>query len=86
MTVAGLNLESAAAIFFVVWWLVFLMSLPFGVRHDDESVPGADPGAPAHPHLLAKALVTTAVSLVVTWAVAWALTSGWVAFRPSAPP
>ena len=30
MTVAGIGLERAIAIFLVVWWLVFLMALPFG--------------------------------------------------------
>jgi predicted secreted protein len=86
MTVAGLSLESAAAIFLVVWWLVFLMALPFGVRPNEGDVPGADPGAPAQPHLLAKVLATTVVSVFVTWGVAWFLTSGYVEFHPPRPP
>ena len=34
---------------------------------------GNEPGAPAQPRLLAKVLVTTFVSLFVTWGVAWFL-------------
>ena len=86
MTVAGINLESAVAIFLVVWWLVFLMALPFGVRPHEGDVPGADPGAPAQPHLLAKVLATTAVSLVVTWGIAWFLANGYVEFHPPQAP
>ena len=86
MTVAGISLESAIAIFLVVWWLVFLMTLPFGVRPNEGDVPGADPGAPAQPHLLAKVLVTTVVSAFVTWGVAWFLTSGYLEFHPPPRP
>jgi predicted secreted protein len=82
MTVAGISLESALAIFLVVWWLVFLMALPFGAEPEEKPVPGNEPGAPARPRLLAKVLVTTAVSLLVTWGVAWFLTSGYVEFHP----
>ena len=82
MTVAGISLESALAIFLVVWWLVFLMALPFGAEPEKEPVPGNEPGAPARPRLLAKVLVTTAVSLLVTWGVAWLLASGYVEFHP----
>ena len=86
MTVAGIGLESAAAIFLVVWWLVFLMALPFGAQPEERPMVGNEPGAPARPRLLAKVLVTTLVSLFVTWGVAWFLSSGYVGFHPPRGP
>ena len=77
-----MNLTATLATYGVVWWLVFFMALPIGVRRDDEPVPGADPGAPDKPHLLLKVLGTTVVAALATWGIAWALGSGLVDFRP----
>lgn len=81
-----MNLTATLATFGIVWWLVFFMALPFGVRADEEPVPGADRGAPAKPHLLAKVLATTVLAALATWGIAWALDSGLVQFRPPASP
>ena len=43
------TISTAFAIYFVLWWLVLFLTLPFGVRsqHEDgEGAPGTDPGAP----------------------------------------
>lgn len=59
---------TAAAIYFIIWWVVLFAVLPWGVRSQAESgevVPGSDPGAPAIPHLWAKLLWTTVVATIV---------------------
>jgi predicted secreted protein len=59
---------TAAAIYFIIWWVVLFAVLPWGVRSQAESgevVPGSDPGAPAIPHLWAKQVWTTVVATVV---------------------
>ena len=43
------TISTAFAIYFVLWWIVLFLTLPFGVRsqHEDgEGAPGTDPGAP----------------------------------------
>ena len=43
------SLSTAFGIYFVLWWVVLFVTLPFGVRsqHEDgEGTPGTDPGAP----------------------------------------
>ena len=43
------SISTAFAIYFVLWWVVLFVTLPFGVRsqHEDgEGAPGTDPGAP----------------------------------------
>jgi predicted secreted protein len=62
------SLGTAAAIYFLIWWVMLFAVLPWGVRSQAENgdiVPGSDPGAPAVPKLLAKLLWTTVVSTVV---------------------
>ena len=63
----------AAAIFFTIWFTVLFAVLPFGVRSQHETgdfVAGTDPGAPVEPRLLAKAIWTTVISVVVFAALA----------------
>ncbi|MDF2115270.1 DUF1467 family protein [Roseiarcaceae bacterium H3SJ34-1] len=62
------------ALFITIWWTVLFAVLPFGVRSQHEAgvgegplVTGTDPGAPLRPRLLAKALWTTLISVVI-WA------------------
>ncbi len=44
-----MTILSVIAIYFVIWWTVLFIVLPFGIRRpaDDEVILGNDPGAPA---------------------------------------
>ncbi len=59
----------ALAILFTAWWVCLFAVLPFGVRNHqeaDENLPeGAYPGAPVRPMLVRKALITTALAIMV---------------------
>jgi predicted secreted protein len=62
------NISTAFAIYFVLWWLVLFLTLPFGVRsqHEDgEGAPGTDPGAPILARMGRKLIWTTAISAVI---------------------
>ena len=53
------TISSAFAIYFVLWWIVLFVTLPFGVRSQSEdgaAIPGSEPGAPIAPLLLRKVL------------------------------
>lgn len=57
----------AIAIYLTIWWIVLFAVLPLGVRQQDEDdrPAGGDPGAPAAPRLLIKAVITTGVATVL---------------------
>lgn len=59
-------------VYFCVWWVVFFMVLPWGVRRVENPEIGHEPGAPEKPMLWRKALITTALALVV-WLVIYTL-------------
>ncbi len=74
-----MSLTSAVAIYFVVWWLVLFMVLPWGYRTQaevGEIAPGPEPSAPARFPMLRVALVTSAVAAVVFAGIYALLTSG----------
>lgn len=64
-----MSLISAFAIYFLIWWTVLFMVLPFGVRTARESgaeaVPGQASSAPAAPQLLRKAVWTSVISAIL---------------------
>jgi predicted secreted protein len=67
------TISTAFAIYFVIWWIVLFLTLPFGVRsqqEDGETVPGSDPGAPVVANMGRKLIWTTVISAVF-FAVAW---------------
>jgi predicted secreted protein len=62
------SIAFAAAVYFVIWWIVLFAVLPWGVKSQHETgeiSPGSDPGAPVQPWLLRKAIATTIVSAIV---------------------
>ncbi len=62
-----MNIGSLVAIYFVVWWIVLFMVLPFGVRTQQESndvTLGTVASAPARPPLLRIVVLTSLFAAV----------------------
>jgi predicted secreted protein len=75
------TVSTGFAIYFVLWWIVLFLTLPFGVRsqHEDgEGVPGTDPGAPVATRMGAKLIWTTLISGVVFAASMLAYDAGYL--------
>ena len=76
-----MSLISAAAIYFIIWWLTLFAVLPWGVRtqeDDKEVVPGSAPSAPSKPMLGKKLFATTIISSAIFVLVYLAITRGWL--------
>ena len=64
----AIQISTAIAIYFVIWWIALFLTLPFGVRsqHEDgPSAPGTDPGAPVLAKMGRKLIWTTIISAIV---------------------
>jgi predicted secreted protein len=75
------TLSTGFAIYFVMWWIVLFLTLPFGVRsqHEDgEGAPGTDPGAPIATQMGRKLIWTTAISAVLFAAAVLAYNAGYL--------
>ncbi|HWX07589.1 MAG TPA: DUF1467 family protein [Bradyrhizobium sp.] len=62
------TISTGFAIYFVMWWIVLFVTLPFGVRSQHEDgvgAPGTDPGAPITTGMGRKLIWTTLISAVV---------------------
>jgi predicted secreted protein len=75
------TIATAFAIYFVMWWIVLFLTLPFGVRsqHEDgESVAGTDPGAPIASQMGRKLIWTTIISAIIFALAMWAYNAGYL--------
>ncbi|RDE09221.1 DUF1467 family protein [Pelagibacterium lacus] len=76
-----MQLFTYAAVYFVVWWTVLFITLPFGVRgqHEDgEVTDGTDPGAPVKAHLVPKLIATTILAAIVTVLIGIGMSNPWL--------
>ena len=71
----------ALVIFTIVWWMVFFMTLPFGVTTPEKTEPGHADSAPDKPRLWLKASITTAIATTLTGLAAVAVEYEWINFR-----
>ena len=74
---------TGAAVYVCIWWVVIFAVLPWGIKPATDAQPGTDPGAPANPRLLLKALVTTAIATLLWIAFYLIARSDLITFRES---
>ena len=74
---------TGVVVYVLVWWVTIFAVLPLWVTPSQPDDPGFAAGAPQHPRLAKKALVTTVVATVI-WLFIYALVrSPWFSFRGS---
>jgi predicted secreted protein len=75
------TISTAFAIYFVLWWIVLFLTLPFGVRsqqEDGETIPGSDPGAPVASRMGRKLIWTTVISVIIYAIMMLAYNAGYL--------
>lgn len=77
-------ITSALVLFAVIWFMTFLIVLPFRIETQGdvgEIVPGTHAGAPENHHLKKKAWITTAITVVLWIIISGIILSGWISVR-----
>ena len=73
-----MDLVSGVVVFILLWWWVFLMALPFGVKDPDEIEPGHASSAPERPRIRLKMLIATVIASGLFIIVYWIIESGFI--------
>ena len=63
-----MSVTGGIAVYFVIWWVVLFVVLPFGISSQAEAgdvTTGTEPGAPTVPGLVRKSLITTVIAAAV---------------------
>lgn len=78
------TISTAFAIYFVIWWTVLFLTLPFGIRsqrEEGEEIAGTDPGAPSLPRMGRKMIWTTIISAAIYGAMAFLYSRGYLSIE-----
>ena len=81
-----MNIVELIVVFVIVWWLIFLVTLPIGVARDREVRQGNEPGAPKAPRLMVKAAATSIAAVGIVGAIYWASSTGQFSLRGTFAP
>ena len=79
-----MNWFTGILVYCMVWCVVFLTTLPFGVKRLENPPPGHEVGAPERPMLWRKVLATTLISAVIFTLIFFIIEQDWISFRPNA--
>lgn len=73
-----MSIASGIVVYVIIWWLVFFMTLPFGVKRAENVDEGHEPGAPEKPMLWIKAGITSVIALLLLGVWWYVSQSGWI--------
>ena len=60
-------------IYVVIWWILFFISLPLGIRKSENLLPGQDSGAPEKTYLWKKFIIVSILTLIFSYIVSLVL-------------
>ena len=81
-----MNWFTGVLVYCMVWVVVLLCVLPWGVQAPEAPEAGHEPGAPERPMLLKKFIITTLIAAAVWAGIYLVIDQGWVSFRDSVDP
>ncbi len=72
---------TAIMVYFIIWWTVLFVVLPWGNSPSEDPEVGHASSAPAKPRLLIKFAITSVISVFVLLGVWWLMNSNLISFR-----
>ena len=75
-----MTLVSGIMVFFVIWWIILFMALPFGVRIEENPEKGLATSAPENPNLKKKFLATTLLTAMIWVIIQFVMVNHLVSF------
>lgn len=73
-----MDIVSGIVVYILLWWWVFLMSLPFGVKAPKNIETGHATSAPERPLIWRKVGVATIIAAILFIIVYWVIDSGTI--------
>lgn len=74
---------TAVVVYILVWWVTLFAILPLWVTPTEPGEMGHDAGAPRHPHLGRKLMLTSAIAAVIWLGIFIITREPWLSFRGS---
>lgn len=71
-----MNIFTGLLVFVVLWWIIWFIALPIGVKTPEKVKVGNTESAPEKPRLWFKAGVTSIISVILTVIIMFLIDSG----------
>jgi predicted secreted protein len=65
-------------IYCLIWWVVFFITLPIGIKIEIKKELGHADSAPKNPYLWKKFFLTSFITLMITIAIAYSVKHGYI--------
>ena len=75
-----MNPASILVVFTIIWWLVFFIVLPVGIKPDYEAKEGNMHGSPKKVNIIRKMLITSIVTIILTALYFYFIENGYLDF------
>ena len=62
-----MSLFECFIVYIVIWWILFFISLPMGIKKIKNAEPGHDSGAPDKTYLWKKFIIVSILTLIFTY-------------------
>lgn len=79
-----MDIPSLIVVFLCSWWVALFTTLPLWIKRDEGGPEVTAPGAPEHPHLKKKFLITSVIACIITGVIYGFVVSDIVSFRQQA--
>ena len=64
-----MSLFEGFVVYVVIWWILFFIFLPIGIKRSNTLIPGQDSGAPEKTFLWKKIFIVSFISLILTFII-----------------
>jgi len=68
-------------IYLLIWWVIIFCTLPLKFQRLEKNTDGSMPGAPVHPQMKFKIILTTVISAVLWAVIELVIRSGWISYH-----
>jgi len=65
-------------VYIIIWWILFFIFLPIGIRKSNPKVIGQDSGAPEKTYLWKKFIVVSILSLLLTIIIVYVINNNLI--------
>ena len=76
-----MNIFTILLVFVIVWWIIWFMTLPIGVKTPEKVESGNTESAPDKPRLWIKAGITTIITAILTGIIIYLIEAGVLSIR-----
>ena len=75
-----MSFVSIIVVFSSIWWILFYIALPIGIKISAKTEEGHADSAPKNPNIVIKAIIVTILAVLISWILVALVEGGHLSF------